>query len=132
MPLHPGLYDLLLTREVERVLESAAVVGELRDLDADEAADRLAEVLGSALRRILADAAETGEHGVDAQLALVNDVLRELRARHAPEPVLVDEVAAPPRVLRSVRPGGAAAPAHPETGLAVPWLFTAGRGSPHW
>lgn len=131
MSLPHGLYDLVLTDAVARSLDSAIPgVGDVRDLDPDEAAERLTEVLGLELRRILADAEGTRSERLQTQLALVNSLLRELRERlesDSPEP---GQVVPPPRVLRSVHPGAAFPPQAPATGLAAPWLFTAGRGSP--
>jgi superfamily II DNA or RNA helicase/HKD family nuclease len=131
MPLPHGLYDLVLTEAIARSLENAIpAVGDVRALDADEAAERLAEVLGAELRRILADAEGTTSERLQTQLALVNGLLRELRERLERDGPELDEVAPPPRVLRSVYTGAASPPEAPETGLAAPWLFTAGRGSP--
>jgi superfamily II DNA or RNA helicase/HKD family nuclease len=131
MPLPHGLYDLVLTGAVARMLEGAAPgVADVRDLDPDEAAERLTEILGSELRRILADVRGTSPERLQAQLALVNGLLRELRGRSEPGVPEPDQVVAPPRLLRSVHHRSASVPEPPETGLAAPWLFTASRGSP--
>jgi superfamily II DNA or RNA helicase/HKD family nuclease len=131
MPLPYGLYDLVLTGAIARMLEDAApATADVRDLDPEEAAERLTEILGSELRRILVDARGTSPERLQAQLALVNGLLRELRGRAAPDVPEPDPVVSPPRLLRSVHHREASAPESPETGLAAPWLFTAGRGSP--
>lgn len=131
MPLPHGLYDLILTDRALRLLEgSAPAAGDLRDLHADEAAERLTEVLAMELRRILADAHGSGSERLQTQLALINGLLRELRDRLDPDTPEPDQVVPPPRVLRSLHSGAASPPEAPETGLATSWLFTAGRGSP--
>lgn len=131
MPLPHGLYDLVLTNAVARSLESATPdVGDVRDLDPDESAERLTEVLGQELRRILADTEGAGSERLLTQLAVVNGLLRDLRERLNPSMLEPDQLVLPPRVLRSVRSGASAPPEAPVTGLAAPWLFTAGRGSP--
>jgi superfamily II DNA or RNA helicase/HKD family nuclease len=131
MPLPPGLYDQVVTEAVARMLESAAPArGEIRPMDPDEAAHRLAEVLGAELRRILVDAEGTASERLRTQLALVNDLLRELRSRMTTDSADLVEVASPTRVLQAIHPEATAPPVLPETGLAAPWLFTAGRGSP--
>ena len=72
------------------------------------------------------------------QLELVNDLLVTLRQRLSAggssaaamaSADVVDLVASPLRVLRAVK-RDQQFPASPEIGLAVPWLFTAGKGSP--
>lgn len=131
MPLPHGLYDLVLTDAVARSLKSATPdVGDVRDLDPDESAERLTEVLGLELRRILADTEGEGSERLQAQLAVVNGLLRDLRERLDPGVLEPDQLVLPPRVLRSVHPGASSPPEAPVTGLAAPWLFTAGRGSP--
>src|SRR5690606_20179490 len=76
--------------------------------------------------------------GEDSDLALrqveiVNALLGLLRERMqaigAGATGAVDRIAVPPRVLRSIQRDRQFPPA-PELGLAAPWLFTAGKGSP--
>jgi len=132
MTLHRGLYDRVVTESLESSLDRLApLAAELRDLGADEAVERLAELLGLELRRILADVEGAAPERLSAQLGLVNALLRELRHRSAAGPLDADLVAQPARLLRSVRAAASeAVPDVPETGLALPWLFTASRGSP--
>jgi superfamily II DNA or RNA helicase/HKD family nuclease len=120
-----GLYDLLLTdRDAERITPGESHV---RPLNRGEGA-RLAEVLQRQLASALADLAD-GE-SVRPQLALINEMLGELRRRLAPEEAQALElVADPPRVLTSILQRGIH-PESPETGLVAPWLFTAGKGTP--
>jgi superfamily II DNA or RNA helicase/HKD family nuclease len=131
MSLPHGLYDLVLTEAVNRELAGALpAVGDTRPLDGDEAAERLAELVGAALRRILDDTQDSATERLHAQLALVNGLLGDLRERFGQHVLAGEEVTTPPSVLRSIHPRASAPPETPETGLAAPWLFTAGRGSP--
>jgi hypothetical protein len=69
------------------------------------------------------------------QLELVNGLLVALRhglttdASTATSAEVVDLIAPPPRLLKSIQ-CGRQFPASPELGLAAPWLLTAGKGSP--
>ena len=63
------------------------------------------------------------------QLDLVNSILIGLRGRPGNHADGVDAVASPPRLLRAIHRHSSAL-AIPETSLASPWLFTAGKGSP--
>jgi superfamily II DNA or RNA helicase/HKD family nuclease len=130
MTLPEGRYDLLLT---ERLLSNL-------DLDrADVVAlggDRF-ELLLDALTRQLSNALEDAEDEGSApaarQVEIVNALLSLLRQRlQAVRPratEAVDLIATPPQVLRSIE-RGRQFPEAPELGLMVPWLFTAGKGSP--
>lgn len=126
-----GLYDLVLTEAVARSLDGLAPdVPDVRDLSDDEAPERFIEVLGVQLRRILDELSDTDSERARAQLALVNDLLRQLRDDHSFAHELIDPIATPTQILRAIHGSGEAAPESPDTGLAAPWLFTAGRGSP--
>lgn len=138
MGLDEGLYDLLLT---ERLADSLARLAEDRvDVQAvtGGAGDYLMDVVVRQLSTILSEVdGDPGERSTQ-QLALVNDLLVWLRERLSARsdrrriPIAdrqVDPIAPPLRVLKAigrVRPF----PLAPETGLSVPWLFTAGKGSP--
>ncbi len=126
-----GLYDLILTESVVRSL--AALSPDVADIEAlaiDEAPERLVEVLRAQLERILAAMAGDANEKSLAQLSLINALLLDQRDRGQNDASIVDAIASPPRVLRSIRRGGEIVPAFPDTGLATPWLFTADRGSP--
>ena len=126
-----GLYDLVITEALARSLKTVAPdVADTRPLDADEAPERLLEVLGNQLQRILTDIAGEPPERALSQLKLVNDLLRELRDRGLITADELDTVAEPTSVLRAIRRGGEPALATPDTGLSAPWLFTAGKGSP--
>ena len=91
-----------------------------------------------ALDGILDDVAGDDADKPRRQLELVNDLLVKLRRRLSTggssaaaiaSGDIVDLVASPLRVLRAVK-RDQQFPASPEIGLAVAWLFTAGKGSP--
>ena len=138
MALPDGLYDLLLTEGLARSLAA------LDPISADVlalkggAAEFLAELITRQLGAILDDVAGDDADKPRRQLELVNDLLVMLRQRLSTggssaaamaSADVVDLVASPLRVLRAVK-RDQQFPASPEIGLAVPWLFTAGKGSP--
>ncbi|MBK8766334.1 MAG: DUF3427 domain-containing protein [Burkholderiaceae bacterium] len=133
MTLPDGLYDLLLT---ERLL--AGLDLERADIDAfkGDRAELLFDALARQLGCALEDAAADEPVPALRQVELVNALLVLLRQRRHPAPkavrleaASVDLIATPPRVLRSIRQDRQF-PQSPELGLAAPWLFTAGKGSP--
>ena len=138
MALPDGLYDLLLTEGLARSL--AAIDPRSADVLALKggAAEFLADVITRQLATILDDVSGDDADKAKRQLQLVNELLVMLRHRlnasagsngaSAPAAV-VDLVASPMRVLRAVQ-RDQQFPTSPEIGLAVPWLFTAGKGSP--
>jgi superfamily II DNA or RNA helicase/HKD family nuclease len=138
MALPDGLYDLLLTEGLARSL--AAIDPSSADVLAlkGSAAELLADVITRQLATILDDVSGDDADKAKRQLELVNDLLVTLRQRLKPSTgsngdlgsaEVVDLVASPMRVLRAVQ-RDQQFPASPEVGLAVPWLFTAGKGSP--
>jgi len=131
MPLPEGLYDLILTEGLAARLQHArADVREIAD-GAELLVDVLARQLGAVLEGLAGDDGDQSRR----QLELVNALLVELRRRlraQASAPAIdgaIDLVASPLRVLKAVQADGRFPPA-PEVGLAAPWLFTAGKGSP--
>lgn len=126
-----GLYDLLLTDSLARELDNEpADAIDSRSLAEDEATERLVDALSNQLRGALEELARGDKAKATSQLRLLNELLVSLRERSAKASALIDTLTDPPRVLRSLRIPGTLAPTLPETGLAAPWLFTAGRGSP--
>ena len=138
MALPDGLYDLLLTEGLTRSLAA------LDPISADVlalrggAAEFLADVITRQLAAILDDVAGDEADKAKRQLELVNELLVMLRQRlnssadangAFTSADVVDLVTSPLRVLRAVQ-RDQQFPASPEIGLAVPWLFTAGKGSP--
>jgi len=101
------------------------------------AAEFLTDVITRQLSTILDDVSGEEPEKTKRQLELVNGLLVLLRQRltgnDAREAAAADEVVdlvAPPfRVLRAVQ-RDQQFPVPPEIGLGVPWLFTAGKGSP--
>jgi HKD family nuclease len=131
MPLLEGLYDLLLTEGLASRLDPArADIRELAD-GTELLTDALARQLGAILEDLGGDDLDKARR----QLELVNALLVELRHRlrggdkPRGEERSVELVASPLRVLKAVKADGRF-PVAPEVGLAAPWLFTAGKGSP--
>lgn len=128
--LPDGLYDLPISVSLANVLEglpnSSKTVEGLVDTDR---AERLAEVLARQLVLALDDVKGEGDEKALRQVELVNAMLVLLRTRVADSDLTIDEISEPGRRLCAVhRIRNPSAP--PATGLAVPWLFTAGKGSP--
>lgn len=129
MQLPDGLYDKFVTASV------AQLIAGLRDpscrtlsaLPSEEASERMADALARQLTLLLDELDGDGAEKAKRQLALVNALLVHLRQQAAAGNV--DPLVEPPQILRAVHSSGAA-PEVPETGLAIPWLFTAGKGSP--
>ena len=137
MALPDGLYDLLLTEGLAKAL--ASLDPSKTDVSALKggATELLTDVITRQLSAILSDV--SGEDGdkTTRQLELINELLVTLRKRLAGIDKnraigcdeVVDLVAPPLRVLRAVQ-RDQQFPMSPEIGLSVPWLFTAGKGSP--
>lgn len=138
MALSDGLYDLLLTEGLARSL-AALDPGSAEVMSLTEgASELLVDVLTRQLGAILDDIAGDDPDTPKRQLELVNELLVMLRRRLAAEDStgtsagsaeVIDLVADPLRVLRAVQRDQQFRAA-PEIGLAAPWLFTAGKGSP--
>ena len=138
MALPDGLYDLLLTEGLARSLAeltpSRADVSPLKGGATEFLTDAITRQLGALLDDLPGEDADK----VKAQLELVNGLLVMLRQRlvggvgevgTGPSANVIDLIASPLRVLRAVQ-RDQQFPASPEIGLGVPWLFTAGKGSP--
>ena len=138
MALPDGLYELLLTeglaKSVATLKPGSAEVRSIGGGVPELLVDAMARQLGAILEDIAGDDADRSRR----QLELVNELLVTLRQRlaagHGEETTVaaaevVDLIAQPLRVLRAVRRDQQFPPA-PEVGLAAPWLFTAGKGSP--
>jgi hypothetical protein len=137
MALPDGLNDLLLTEGLARSLAtldpSRADVSALKG----GAAEFLTDVITRQLSTILDDVSGNEAEKAKRQLELVNALLVMLRQRLArnnaegasADGEVADLVAQPLRVLRAVQ-RDQQFPVSPEIGLGVPWLFTAGKGSP--
>lgn len=127
-----GLYDLLLTEHLQQQIH--ADHAELKALR-EHAAEWLGDAIGRQLRAVLDELPGDGDDKLQAQLALTNDTLVAIRDRLAAAAgtreaaSLVDPVVSPGAVLKSIR-RDRQFPQAPALGLALPWLFTAGKGSP--
>lgn len=130
MTLPDGLYDLLLTERLLAGLDPSRV--ELAGFSGDRS-ELLLDALTRQLSGALADVEGAEGDAALRQVEVINALLVSLRQRlQALQPggtEAVDLIATPPQVLRSIR-GDHQFPVAPELGLAAPWLFTAGKGSP--
>jgi len=126
-----GLYDQVLSDELWITL-SKTTEGPDRTVDplsVDETSERLADALARQLVLILDNLSGDGQEKVQRQLDLVNSILKDLRRRLGSAGNQVDTILAPPQLLHAIH-RHAPPLARPDTGLAAPWLFTAGKGSP--
>lgn len=144
--LASGLYDQLITERLWQEslagLEDGAST--LRALGAGESARRLADEIARQMAEMLDGLGGEGEEKVRQQLALVNALLVNVRERTAPAQddahlsapsgagdavSRIEPIRAPLQVLHAVHGGGRPLEA-PETGLSLPWLFTAAKQAP--
>ncbi len=131
-----GLYDQIVTEALARQIESVSgLAAQVDDLHDGEATGLLVDALSRTLANILDELSGSATDRLTAQLTMVNDLLRSIRARTAqteptPAPHGDECIAAPPRRLRAIHTRGTSAPLLPDTGLAQPWLFTASKSSP--
>lgn len=131
MNLPDGLYDQLLAESLRRALVSATHEHSrtLASLSAEDAPERLAEAIAARIAQILDDIQGDGPEKLRQQLELANALLVNLRQRLSAPAADVDPLAAPLQLLQAVH-RHSSPPVLPDTGLALPWLFTAGKGSP--
>lgn len=127
MPLHDGLYDRLLTDDLaRRIMPGQARLENVRE----DLASLLVDALSLQLTAILEDIDGEGPERAQSQLELANGLLIELRRRLSGASAdIIDLFNTPPRRLTACRHDGNF-PEAPDVGLAMPWLFTAGKGSP--
>lgn len=129
MSLPDGLYDLLLTQSMQSRLAASDVHATLLPVE-DAAGQIMADTINRQLAAILNELSNDENGRALRQLALVNEVLITLRQRLASDAAeAVDLIASPPSILRAIGRTHVLRQA-PELGLAAPWLFTAGKGSP--
>lgn len=131
MELPNGLYDQLLTRTLQNFVSGTLGGSDciLQPLTPDDAPARLADALVSQLSGILDDLKGNEAEKLRQQLDLVNFILVSLQHRLGRGADGVDTVSSPAQILQAIH-RQSSKPAMPETGLALPWLFTAGKGSP--
>ncbi len=138
MTLKDGLYDLLVTEGLARSISTLNLSAtDVADIG-EGLSDYLTDVLVRQTGALLEDLVVLKDEKSKVQLDLVNGVLRFLRQQISSAngcdsdgtvADTIDLVVAPPRVLRAIS-RTQPFPSPPELGLAAPWLFTAGKGSP--
>lgn len=131
MEFPDGLYDLVITQSLRDALSCSTAESEraVQALSAEDAPARLVEAIAAQLARVLDDLEGDGPEKAKRQLELVNALLRHARQQLGARDRAIDPLSAPLQLLQAVH-RNAAPPVPPDTGLALPWLFTAGKGSP--
>jgi superfamily II DNA or RNA helicase/HKD family nuclease len=129
MSLQEGLYDTVVTAGLTADLSRLAASYQHRvdRLSPEESAERLIEALSKQLGRALDDV--EGSELPRRQLELINSLLSHVRERLEGSAEKFESIADPPSILRAIY-RTANQPDSPETGLAVPWLFSASKASP--
>lgn len=131
MAFAEGFYDLVVTET--GALNLATVPRDLvpltEQIDAGELAGRISDALHRVLSKLLEEVEGDDSERTLAQVAVVNTILADLRKRFHGTDIDVSDFQIPPTALKGVFRGGHMR-STPETGLVVPWLFTAGKGSP--
>jgi superfamily II DNA or RNA helicase/HKD family nuclease len=137
MIMPDGFYDRLITGSIENALKKLdAAQVDILTLKGDTSIS-LADAITSQLAAILQDLPGDTSDKTKRQLELVNELLVAMRLRFAIESGsdvssvadVVDLIKSPLQVLKAIR-RDQQFPVPPEIGLSVPWLFTAGKGSP--
>lgn len=131
MQLPEGLYDQVITQSLFDALSQAT--GEhdrtIKSLSSEDAPERLVEAIASQLTRILDDLNGDGSEKLRRQLELTNALLLHARRYLEAGDGAIDPLSAPLQLLHAVHRNSPPL-VLPDTGLALPWLFTAGKGSP--
>jgi len=129
--LFDGLYDQIVTETLSEAI-THFVDGSrhtVEPLQVEDAPERLATHLAHELSKILDELDGSGQEKLQLQLDLVNSILLDVRKRFGSLRSLSETLTTPPQLLRAIH--RRMPPPHmPDTGLALPWLFTAGKGSP--
>jgi superfamily II DNA or RNA helicase/HKD family nuclease len=135
MQLKEGLYDLIISGSLEKALAVLPehFYSEVEELEPSEAAATFADAARRQLVELIDELREADPKRNREQLlasaVLVNELLVHARARAGKVNFEPDIIAPPPRRLLSIGTAHSP-PIRPETGLSVPWLFTAGKGTP--
>lgn len=131
MEFDDGLYDQVLSEELWSALSRTTDENSrtLKALPSEDVSERLADVLARQLVRILDDLSGEGHDKLQRQLDLVNSILIDVRHRLGNADNQIDILSAPLQLLSAIH-RHSPPPVLPGTGLAFPWLFTAGKGSP--
>lgn len=131
MDLQDGLYDEVLSNALWEQLSKTTSESDrdIKVISPDDAAERLSDALARQLVLMLDDLQGDGHEKIIQQLELVNSILADARHRLGKNSNQTNKFVTPLQVLNAVhRNKQPSIP--PETGLAVPWLFTAGKGTP--
>lgn len=131
MELPDGLYDQVVTESLWDAISQTTDehCRSIELLSADDAPERLVEAIASQLTHILDDLKGEGPEKLQRQLELANALLLHARQRMDAHESRFDLLSAPMQLLQAVH-RHSPPQVLPETGLALPWLFTAGKGSP--
>jgi superfamily II DNA or RNA helicase len=131
MELPDGLYDQVLTESLWGALSQTTNEHgrTIEPLSAEDAPERLVEAIASQLTRILDDLNGDGPEKLRRQLELANALLVHARQHFAAHSGEIDPLSAPLQLLHAIH-RHSPSQTLPDTGLALPWLFTAGKGSP--
>lgn len=131
MSLPEGLYDLMLNEDGRGRLATlpSELSPRLEEPDSGEIREQVAEALNRVLSKLLDGVDGEGKEKTLNQIAVVNALLADLRRRFEDTQLDLSDLVSPPSVLKGIFRGNLQLPA-PDTGLLVPWLFTAGKGSP--
>ena len=134
--LAPGLYDRIVSQELERELRSLRQeLRQVAELESADAAERLARYLTLLAERALRAAGRAGgANGLDRQVELCNRLIETLASETRSSSADDDAVAPPPRLLLAIAepgPGGALPfPPRPEIPLAASALLVNARDQP--
>ncbi|MCK0509472.1 DUF3427 domain-containing protein [Aromatoleum anaerobium] len=131
MELHDGLYDQVVTESLWHTLSKTTDEHgrTIEPLSAVGASERLVDAIASQLTRMLDDLSGEGPEKLQRQLELANSLLVHARQRLEASGGVIDPLSAPLQLLHAVHRHSPPL-VLPDTGLALPWLFTAGKGSP--
>lgn len=131
MEFDDGLYDQVLSEAQWCALSKTTDENgrTLEPLSPEDIPERLADVLARQLAQILDDLEGVGQDKLQRQLELVNSILIDVRHRLGNAGNQIDTLSAPLQLLSAIH-RHSPPPTLPDTGLAFPWLFTAGKGSP--
>ena len=131
MEFDDGLYDQVLSEAQWCALAKTTDENgrTLEPLSPEDIPERLADVLARQLAQILDDLEGDGQDKLQRQLELVNSILLDVRHRLGNAGNQIDTLSAPLQLLSAIH-RHSPPPLLPDTGLAFPWLFTAGKGSP--
>lgn len=131
MSFYDGLYDEVVSHALWENLSKITNAADrtIEPLSSEDVAERLTDALARQLVNILNDLGGEGHEKAQRQLELINSILADLRRKLGKNDQTVDSFLAPPQLLQAIHRHTPPLTL-PETGLAVPWLFTAGKGSP--